>query len=142
MYLIILSPQFTYFKTFNKKFQFSESKAFSKLMVKKKAFVCVCSESINIDMNSDTECKLFYDYIIQALDGRFKIYTSSIPKKQFPRNKGVDKECKQQKSLAHNYSNKYHITIEPHCSYYTKLIEQYNTIKQMKKRNYNKKTKR
>ncbi len=97
------------------------------------------SESINIDMNSDTVCKLFYDYIIQAIDGTFKRYSSSIPKKQFPRNKWFDEECKQQKSVAHNYSNKYDITIEPHCSYYTKLIKQYNRIKQMKKRNYNKK---
>ncbi len=42
MYLIIFSPKFTCFKTLNKKFQFRESKAFSKLMVKKKAFMCVC----------------------------------------------------------------------------------------------------
>ncbi len=39
------------------------------------------SESINIDMNSDTVCKLFSDYIIQVIDGTFKRYSSSIPKK-------------------------------------------------------------
>ncbi len=33
------------------------------------------------------------------------LYSNSIPTKQFPRNKWFDEECKQQKSVAHNYSN-------------------------------------
>ncbi len=39
------------------------------------------SESINIDMNSDTVYKLFSDYIIQVKDWTFKRYSRSNPKK-------------------------------------------------------------
>jgi exonuclease III len=98
-------------------------------------FLC---ESIDPNVSSDVACDLFYKYIMCAIASTFKTSNSSTLKKQFPNNKWFDNECKQYKSIAHGFSNRYDISIEPHRSHYNSLISEYNRIKQMKKRNHKK----
>ncbi len=52
IYSIICSPKFTCFNTFNKKFQFKESKAFSISILKKSALVCICPVKKEISCKS------------------------------------------------------------------------------------------